>query len=167
MAARRLGALVQGGTGSRSEAELQPEFLPDKYESGTPNGVGLAGLGAGLAWVRERDPAALHARATELTRFLAGGLRAIPGVRVHGPEDAAQGLAVVSFTVPGRHVSELGLALDEGYGVLCRVGLHCAPAAHRSLGTFPGGTVRFAPGPGVSREDLEQALGAVAALVRG
>ena len=164
---RRLESLVQGGTGSHSEHETQPEFLPDKFESGTPNGAGLAGLGAGLAWVAERGPAALHALATDQARFLAEGLRALPGVRVYGPEDPARGLAVVSFTVAGWEVSELGLRLDEEYGVLCRVGLHCAPAAHRALGTCPGGTVRFAPGPMATRADLEAALGAVAELVRG
>jgi len=164
---RRLESQVQGGTGSRSEHETQPEFLPDKFESGTPNGAGLAGLGAGLAWVTERGPAALHELATDQARFLAEGLRALPGVRVYGPEDPARGLAVVSFTVAGWEVSELGLRLDEEYGVLCRVGLHCAPAAHRALGTCPGGTVRFAPGPMATRADLEAALGAVAELVRG
>lgn len=162
----RLEPLLQGGTGSASEREVQPEFLPDRFESGTPNGPGIAGLAAGLAWVAERGPAELHARAVEQARFLAGGLREIPGVTVHGPSDPAQALAVISFTVHGREVSELGFLLDDAHDVLCRVGLHCAPAAHRALGTFPSGTVRFAPGPLATRAELEAALRAVAAVVR-
>ncbi len=164
---RRLAPLLQGGTGSLSEHETQPEFLPDRFESGTPNGAGIAGLGAGLAWVRERGLEALHAQAVEHGRFLAEGLAEIPGVTVHGPADPARRLAVVSFTVARQYVSDLGLRLDEEHGVLCRVGLHCAPAAHRAIGTFSEGTVRFAPGPEVTRQDLETALRAVAAVVRG
>ena len=81
-----------------------------------------------------------------LARALAEGLANIPGVTVYGPADLAQRTATVSFTVADRRVSEIGLRLDEEHGVLCRVGLHCAPAAHRTIGTFPEGTVRFAAG---------------------
>ncbi len=158
--------LVAGGTGSRSEWQEQPEDLPDKLESGTPNGVGIAGLGAGIAWVQERGIEELQAHEQELCRELLEGLSSIPGVRLYGPMDPAQRLAVVSFTVEGRTVSELGLRLDEEHGVLCRVGLHCAPAAHSTIGTFPQGTVRFAPGPMVSLSQIREAVAAVAEVVR-
>lgn len=158
--------LLQGGTGSRSEHETQPEMLPDKFEAGTPNGVGLAGLRAGIAWVRERGVEAIRAHEMALARRLIEGLEAIPGVRIHGPRELERRTAVVSCTVEGWHVSELGLRLDEEADVLCRVGLHCAPAAHRSLGTFPEGTLRMAPGPLTMMEEIDTALGALAHLVR-
>lgn len=159
--------LVHGGTGSRSEYEIQPDFLPDKYESGTPNGVGIAGLGAGVRFIRERGIEAIRAHEVMLTSQLLDGLRSVPGITVYGPADPERRVAVVSFTAAGWPVSELGMRLDDEYGVLCRVGLHCAPAAHRTIGTFPEGTVRFAPGPFTTVEDVHVALRAVERIVRG
>lgn len=157
---------IRGGTGSRSEFEKQPDDLPDKYESGTPNGVGLAGLGAGVRWVQARGIDAIRAHEQELAQLLNEGLRAIAGVNVHGPEEVDRSTGVVSFTVAGKRVSEVGERLDEEFGVLCRVGLHCAPAAHRTLGTFPEGTVRFAPGVLTTREEIQTAVHAVEVIAR-
>jgi len=159
--------LIRGGTGSRSEREEQPDFLPDMYESGTPNAVGLAGLEAGVRWVLERGVEAIRAHEVELTRRLLDGLREIPGVTVYGPDDAHLRTAVVSFNIAGMEPSEVGMRLDEEYGIMCRVGLHCAPAAHRTIGTFPAGTVRFALGAFTTREEVDAALWAVARLARG
>lgn len=157
----QLDPLVRGGTGSRSEHEIQPDDLPDRYESGTPNGVGIAGLGAGLAWVRDRSLEVLRAHEVQLSARLRAGLAEIPGVTVYGPQDPELATAVVSFTLAGKRVSEVGYRLDEEYEIFCRVGLHCAPAAHRSLGTFPEGTVRLAPGPTTTPDEIETTLGAV------
>ncbi len=157
--------LMRGGTGSYSEHEAQPEACPDKFESGTPNGVGIAGLGAGVRWVLDRSVAAIRAHELELTRVLIENLSAIPGVTVYGPADATQRTATVSCTVRNRTVSEIGLRLDDEFNVLCRVGLHCAPAAHRSLGTFPNGTVRFAAGASTTLEEIQAAVAAVRHLV--
>ncbi len=157
----QLGPLVRGGTGSRSELEIQPDDLPDRYESGTPNGVGIAGLGAGLAWIRERGLESIYAHELTLAARLRAGLAEIPGVTVYGPAGPALATSVVSFTLAGKRVSEIGYRLDAEHGIFCRVGLHCAPAAHRSLGTFPEGTVRMAPGPATSLTDIETTLGAV------
>jgi cysteine desulfurase/selenocysteine lyase len=161
-----IDSLTQGGTGSRSELEQQPEFLPDKYESGTANGVGIAGLGAGIAWVRERGVEAICEHEIALTKRLMEGLGNISGITVYGPNEAEKRTAVVSFTVKDRYVSEIGQRLDEEFGVLCRVGLHCAPAAHRTLGTFPNGTVRLAPGPATTLAEIEGAIEAIARVVR-
>lgn len=161
-----LEPLVRGGTGSRSEYEVQPEACPDKFESGTPNGVGIAGLGAGVQWVLERGVEAIRTAEIELVRALIEGLSAIPNVTVYGPADVTQRTATVSFTVSERPVSEIGLRLDDDFDVLCRVGLHCAPAAHRSLGTFPEGTVRFAAGAGTTLDDIRTAVAAVRQVVR-
>ena len=141
-----LTPLKYGGTGSRSEREEQPEFLPDRCESGTPNAVGLAGLAAAVRWVQERGVERVRDHEQGLTAELLAGLSAIPGALVYGPGDAGRQTATVSFNVAGLAPSEVGLRLDEEHGVLCRVGLHCSPAAHRTLGTFPGGTVRFGLG---------------------
>jgi cysteine desulfurase / selenocysteine lyase len=156
--------LLRGGTGSRSEFELQPEDCPDKFESGTPNGVGIAGLGAGIQHVLGHGLVAIREHEIELTQTLVAGLANIPGVTVYGPEDAAQRTAVVSITVANRRVSEIGLRLDEEHDVLCRVGLHCAPAAHRTIGAFPEGTVRLAAGLPTSMQDVQQVVAAVATL---
>jgi cysteine desulfurase/selenocysteine lyase len=158
--------LIRGGTGSRSEREEQPDFLPDMCESGTPNAVGLAGLEAGVRWVLERTVEVLRAHEVELTQRLSDGLREIPGVTVYGPDDARLRTAVVSFNIAGMEPSEVGMRLDEEYGIMCRVGLHCAPAAHRTIGTFPAGTVRFALGAFTTREEVDAALRAVARLAR-
>jgi selenocysteine lyase/cysteine desulfurase len=156
--------LIRGGTGSRSEFEEQPDFLPDKYESGTLNAVGLAGLSAGLSWVRERGLDAIRAHEMALTRQLLDGLSAIPGVTLYGPGTPVQQVGVISFTLAGWGVSELAFRLDEDFGVLCRPGLHCAPAAHRTISTFPEGTVRLAPGPCTTSEELETGLAAIRRL---
>ncbi|HKI33227.1 MAG TPA: aminotransferase class V-fold PLP-dependent enzyme [Gemmataceae bacterium] len=163
---RDMAPLKRGGTGSRSEFEEQPDFLPDKYEAGTPNSVGLAGLAASLDFLRQRGTEALRRHEMTLTGQLLEGLRAISGVRVFGPCDPARQVAVVSFTLTGRHVSDIALQLDEEHGVLCRPGLHCAPAAHRTLGSFPEGTVRFSPGAFTTAKEVEAALAAVARLAR-
>lgn len=161
----RIEPLVRGGTGSRSEHETQPEACPDRFESGTPNGAGIAGLGAGVRWLLDRGVEAICDHERELTRVLIEGLSAIPRVTVYGAADASLRTATVSFDVGQRTVSEIGLRLDDEFDVLCRVGLHCAPAAHRSLGTFPQGTVRFAAGASTTWNDIHAAIAAVRQLV--
>lgn len=161
-----LKPLKQGGTGSQSEYEEHPDFLPDLGEAGTPNAVGLAGLLAGVRWVQERGVEALRAHEQALTARLLEGLAHIPGVTIYGPRDAARQTGTLSFNVDGLEPSEVGLMLDEEHGILCRVGLHCAPAAHRTLGTFPQGTVRFALGPFNSPEEVDAAVDAVRAIAR-
>lgn len=149
-----LEPLVRGGTGSKSEYEEQPDMLPDKYESGTINSVGIAGLGAGIRWVQSRGVESIRAHEAGLNELLLSGLQNIPGLTVHGTCDPSKMTAVVSCNMAGQHVSEVGLRLDDEFGILCRVGLHCAPAAHKTIGTFPEGTVRLAPGVFTSLEDI-------------
>ena len=157
----RLVPLMRGGTGSRSELEEQPGFLPDIFESGTANAVGLAGLAAGVRWVLERGVSAIRQHEVALTQQLITGLEEIEGVTVYGGRDAARQTATISFNLSGLEPSEVGLRLDDEYEIMCRVGLHCAPAAHRTLGTFPGGTVRFAPGAFSTTDQVDRALQAV------
>jgi cysteine desulfurase/selenocysteine lyase len=157
--------LARGGTGSNSEFEEQPNMLPDKFESGTCNSVGIAGLGAGIRFVMERGIEAIRAHELALTRALLNGLNVIPGLTVYGPAQPEQRTAVVSFTAEGWRVSDVGFQLDEEYEILCRVGLHCAPAAHRTIGTFPEGTVRLAPGPLATQDDIVATIAAVERIV--
>jgi cysteine desulfurase family protein len=164
---KKLRPLMTGGTGSRSEFEGQPDFMPDKYESGTPNTIGLAGLEAGVSFVLAEGVEAIRSKEEYLTaRFLAG-ITDLPGVTVYGPPDAASRTAVVSFSIAGVSPSAAALELDERYGILCRPGLHCAPAAHRTIGTFPEGTIRFGFGYFNKEEEIDLALEAIRSIVRG
>ncbi|MBS1170473.1 MAG: cysteine desulfurase / selenocysteine lyase [Burkholderiaceae bacterium] len=160
----RLRPLMRGGTGSRSEFEAQPDFLPDKYESGTLNVMGLAGLGAGASWIRERGIEAIRAHHQTITQELIDGLGNIAGVTVYGTMDASKQVATVSFTINRMSPSEAGFLLDEEFNLQCRIGLQCAPAAHHTIGTFPEGTIRFAPGNFTDRNDVMRALEAVSRL---
>lgn len=162
----RLKPLKRGGTGSRSEREEQPDFLPDMCESGTLNAVGLAGLADGIRWVREQGVEAIRAHEMALSQQLIDGLRAVPGVTVYGGLDATRQTATVSFNIVGMEPSEVGLRLDEEYDIMCRVGLHCAPAAHKTLGTFPVGTVRFGLGAFNIPDQVEAALEAADQLAQ-
>jgi cysteine desulfurase family protein len=150
--------LFRGGTGSNSELEEQPAFWPDRLESGTPNGVGIAGLLAGVSFVAGTGLAAIRAREQVLTRRLLEGLAAVPGVTLHGPDSTGERAPIVSATFAGLVPSEAGFLLEEGFGVLTRVGLHCAPAAHRTIGTFPQGTVRFSPGFFTTEDEIDAAI---------
>ncbi|MFC1929708.1 aminotransferase class V-fold PLP-dependent enzyme [Chloroflexota bacterium] len=158
--------LMRGGTGSRSESEEQPDDLPDKFESGTANLAGIAGLGAGLKWLTDRGIGEIRDHMKNLSQTLIDGLSALPKVKVYGTLDPERSVAIVSFTVTGNSVSEIGLRLDEEYGVLSRVGLHCAPAAHRTIGSFPEGTVRLAPGASTMVDDIQETIQAISKVVR-
>ena len=162
----QIDPLICGGTGSRSESEEQPDDLPDKFESGTANLAGIAGLGAGLRWLKDRGIEEIHAHLKTLSRALIDGLSAFPEVKLYGTIDPARSIAVVSFTVAGRLVSEIGFRLDEEYGILSRVGLHCAPAAHKTIGSFPEGTVRLAPGVFTTTEDIRITIRAIGRVIR-
>ena len=159
-----LPPLICGGTGSRSEHEWQPDFLPDKYEGGTPNIVGLVGLLAGVRYVLDRGVEQIREHEQRCSQQLIDGLVRIDGVRVVGTRDATQQTGVVSFVPEGRSVSAVARDIEERHGIMCRPGLHCAPRAHRTLGTLPDGTVRLAPGPFTSEKEIDQAIAAVAQM---
>ena len=162
--AKRITPLKRGGTGSRSELEEQPDFLPDACESGTLNVPGLAGLQAGVRWLLDRGVETFREQEMHLAERLLAGMQDMSGVTVHGTRNAALQTATVSFNIVGMEPSEVGLRLDDEFGILCRVGLHCSPAAHRTIGTFPRGTVRFGLGPMSTVQDVDAALAAVMAV---
>lgn len=150
--------LMFGGTGSGAEYDAQPEALPDRYESGTPNLPGLAGLGAALAFLEATGVDLIQAREAHLCDTLLRGLAALPGLEVHGPQAGLRRAPVVSISVPAWDLGELALALDRR-GICVRAGLHCAPSAHRTLGTLEaGGTLRFSPGFFNTDTDIQDTL---------
>lgn len=135
--------VLRGGTGSRSELEVQPDFMPDLLETGTLNGVGLAGLAAGVGFLLGQgvEKVAEHERRL-VARFMSR-CADVPEVTLYGPTHVEDKVGVVSFNLKGASPSQVCLMLDRGFGIMARVGLHCAPAAHRTLGTYPVGAVRF------------------------
>lgn len=159
-----LRPLREGGTGSKSEDAVQPPFLPDRYEAGSHNLLGIAGLLGALEFIGRMgiESIAAHKRML-IARFLEG-FAAIPGIVLHGPRDPARKVAVFSISVPGADPLAFGRRLDDEAGVKVRSGLHCAPFAHRTLGTWPGGTVRFSPGFFTTAGDVDAALDAVRRL---
>jgi len=138
--------LMRGGTGSDSAHETQPEFLPDAHESGTLNLAGIAGLGAAGRFLLEIGVENVRTHEQRLVAQFLAGASEIPGLRLYGPKDVALQCGLVSFNIEGAVPSEVGLILDQSFGIMARTGLHCAPSAHRTLGTFPTGTVRFSFG---------------------
>jgi selenocysteine lyase/cysteine desulfurase len=156
-----LDTLREGGTGSFSEQEDQPETLPDKYESGTLNSVGIAGLGAGLKFIFDEGLDKIIAHEELLTNKLIAGLRVIAGVTLYLPKDLSQMVPVVSFNIKGYQPGEVGTILDQAFDIKVRAGLQCAPLAHKALGTFPSGTVRISPGYLNLAEEIELTVKAV------
>lgn len=161
---KEMSPLRQGGTGSRSEFEEQPDFLPDRFESGTPNGIGIAGLLAGLQYLEKRGIDAIRLHEMELIDGLLAGLKKIDRVKIYGFPNGKDRTATLSFNIPGIPSSEVALRLEREFGILCRSGLHCAPSAHRTIGTFPEGTVRFSLGAFNTKEEIDLALQAVSKI---
>jgi len=162
---KNLKPLKRGGTGSRSSEEVQPEFLPDLCESGTLNVAGLAGLQAGIRWVLQKGVDAIHAFDLSLMKKLTGGLQSIKGCVVYGPGDISRRTGTVSFTITGASPSDIGMILDEKYDLLCRVGLHCSPQSHKTIGTYPYGAVRFGLGIFNSPHEIDGAIAALEQIV--
>ena len=160
-----IGRMKSGGTGSRSEFEIHPDFLPDRYESGTMNTPGLAGLAAGVDFVLERSVDAIHEKNLSLSRRFLQGIRDIDGLNLYGGLNPKRQTSTFSFTVKNASNSDIGLLLDDEYDIMARVGLHCAPTAHRTIGTFPAGTVRFGMGYFNRAEEVNIAIEALGELV--
>jgi len=157
----KIDNLMSGGTGSMSEFEEQPDFMPDKYESGTLNAIGFAGLAAGMKFVRETGIDVIRKREDELTGYFIKSLEDIGGIHLFGPENIRDRTSVVSFNIEGVTPSESAYIFDEEYGILSRPGLHCAPSAHRTIGTFPEGTNRFSFGYFNTFGEIDTAVGAI------
>jgi len=160
--ASKLRPLKEGGTGSKSEIPRQPDFLPDRFESGSHNLIGIAGLNAGVEFLLERGMDRIRAHEVELSQAFLSHTEKVDGLTVYGPRDIEKRVGVFSVSVEGYEPGELAAVLEQHFSLLTRPGLHCAPFAHESLGTFDlGGTVRFSLGPFLAKEDVEFAANAL------
>ena len=162
---RDIRSLQQGGTGTASFQDRQPETLPDKYESGNLNVPGLVGLLAGVEYVVGRGVEAIAAHARDLCGRLRTGLADVPGVQLFGPASAAESVGVLSIALDDFDPQEAAALLDAAHRIQARAGLHCAPLMHRALGTLEsGGTLRFSIGALNTAEEIDAAIGAVREL---
>ena len=156
--------LIAGGTGSISHEEQMPSFMPDRFEAGTMNLPGIMGLHAALCWLEQETIDSVRSHELELTaRFLSGALD-IPYLRVVGRRDIAGRASVVSVVPENADPALVADALGREYGIMVRVGLHCAPNAHKTLGTFPTGTIRFSFGRWNTPQQVDTALSALREL---
>ena len=162
----KLEPLLVGGTGSSASSPEQPEGLPERFESGTTNTPAIAGLKAGLDFLLETGLDAIQAKGKLLVGEIVEGLRAVPGAIVYGPATGERGGAV-SFNLQGRDPAEIGFILDSEYDISVRAGLHCAPDVHRTIGSYPTGTVRVSPGFFNSSEDISFFLTAIREIAAG
>ena len=159
--AELLTPLIAGGTGSASDSELLPHYMPDRFESGTPNMPGVYGWEAAMAFLDEQGVEKLHAHEMALTERFLNGLKEIDTVRLAGTYDLSRRVGVVSIDFRNIDNAEAAYRLETEYGILTRCGLHCAPSAHKSLDTFPQGTVRFAVGFASTEDEVNAALEAI------
>ena len=153
--------LKHGGTGSFSEHLQHPVLMPDSLESGTLNTPGLTGLLAGIQFIEATGRESIHRREQVLMERLTEGLSSIKGVSIYGPADLKQRTAVLAMNIEGVDCGELSVSLDYEYGIVIRSGLHCAPLAHQTIGTFESGACRFSPGFFTSEEDIDAVIRAV------
>ena len=142
--------LLSGGTGSISHTEEIPEFMPDRFEPGTMNLPGIFGLNSALSWINKVGIENIYNKERTLTRLFLEEIGKLDPkgekIKLVGKKTEEGRTAVVSIQTPGRDVSEVAYLLDKNYGIMTRVGLHCAPSAHKTLGTYPTGTIRFSFG---------------------
>lgn len=153
--------LIAGGTGSHSDLATMPEEMPDRFESGTLNLPGIFGLHAALEYVQEHHEE-IRKHEMELTQRMLDGVLKIEGVRLAGLPTTDGRVAVISVDFTGGDNGLIAFQMEHEYGIMTRVGLHCAPLAHQSLGTFPEGTVRFSIGPFTTAEEVDTAIEAIA-----
>lgn len=160
----QLTPLLYGGSGSDSGSPLPPEHMPERLESGTANLPALAGLKAGIDFLEKTGFVNLRRHKKELMAHLADGLSALPGIRRYGPPDISLLAGALSFNLSGLDPAEIAFWLDNEHAICVRAGLHCAPDTHRSLNTFPRGTVRVSPGYFSRHEDIQALIHALETL---
>lgn len=160
---RSLRTLREGGTGSVSEVAVQPEFMPDKYEPGSHNAIGIIGLSEGVKWVLEQGIESLHAQEMDLVRTFLEGVADVEGLTYYGPQGVRNRIGVFSIRIEGYDPQELSTVLETSYGILSRSGIHCAPLAHQAIGTATtGGATRLSFGPFLSKQDVKFVTDALA-----
>ena len=164
--AQTLTPLIAGGTGSFSHLETLPTHMPDAFESGTLNLPGIIGLNEGLAYIESQGMENIHNHELALTQAFLEGLQSIDVVNIVGKQDIQDRTAVVSITIDSMDPASIAYELESTYHIMTRVGLHCAPRAHQTLGTYPEGTVRFSFGYANTHEDVVSALSALHRILK-
>jgi cysteine desulfurase / selenocysteine lyase len=161
----KVSTLIEGGTGSKSEDLVQPEMMPDKFESGTPNTPGIIGLMSGIDYINEIGLENIYDHKMRLRKFFIEELEKNPAVIVYSKKDGVN-TAVVSINIGEFDSSEVTHILDKEYDIATRSGIHCAPIAHKTIGTFERGTVRFSFSYFTTVDDINAALNAVNEISR-
>lgn len=164
--AQNLTPLIAGGTGSFSHLETMPTHMPDTFEAGTLNLPGIMGLNEGLSYIESQGMENIHNHELALTQAFLEGLQSIDGINIVGKQNIQDRTAVVSITIDGMDPASIAYELESTYYIMTRVGLHCAPRAHQTLGTYPEGTVRFSFGYANTHKDVESALSALNTIVK-
>lgn len=162
--AKRVEPLISGGTGSASDSELLPPYMPDRFESGTLNIPGIFGLNAALGFILDKGVQVFRAHEEKLTERFIDGLEGLP-LRLAGTKEISKRVGVISIDFTGHDNAEVAYELDKR-GIMTRCGLHCAPSAHKTLGTFPQGTVRFSIGYANAECDVDAAISAIKEILR-
>ena len=164
--AQTLIPLIAGGTGSFSHLETMPTHMPDAFEAGTLNLPGIMGLNEGLSYIESQGMENIHNHELGLTQAFLEGLQSIDGINIVGKQNIQTRTAVVSITIDGMDPANIAYELESTYHIMTRVGLHCAPRAHQTLGTYPEGTVRFSFGYANTLKDVESALSALQRIAK-
>lgn len=164
--AQTLIPLIAGGTGSFSHLETMPTHMPDAFEAGTLNLPGIMGLNEGLSYIESQGMENIHNHELGLTQAFLEGLQPIDGINIVGKQNIQTRTAVVSITIDGMDPANIAYELESTYHIMTRVGLHCAPRAHQTLGTYPEGTVRFSFGYANTHKDVKSALSALHRIVK-
>ncbi len=160
-----LGTTREGGTGSVSEEPRHPDAMPDRYEAGSHNAVGIAGLSEGVRWILEQGVESIAAHDLDLVRTFIEGVSNVDGLTYYGPQGVKNRIGVFSVRVNGMDAHELSAVLEASYGILTRSGIHCAPLIHQALGTLEtGGTTRFSFGPFLTKQDVKFATDVLAEI---
>jgi cysteine desulfurase family protein len=167
---QKIDSVREGGTGSVSESDIQPDVLPDKYESGSANAMGIIGLSEGVKWILDRGVDALWSHERQLMQVMLDGLRDAPALRIVGAQTIDDRCGVFSIVIDGIEPTDLAAILETSHGLLTRAGVHCAPLAHRMLGTHDGvrggGTTRLSFGPFLNADDVRYAATAIQDVCR-
>ncbi|WP_352418378.1 aminotransferase class V-fold PLP-dependent enzyme [Proteiniborus sp.] len=153
--------MKEGGTGSKSDSLIQPDIYPDKFESGTPNMPGIVGLGAGIKYIIDKGIDNIRDHENKLAKVFIDGLREIKDVKIYGPCDIEKQAPVISINIGEEDSSEVSYILDQVFNIAVRPGLHCAPLAHRTIGCYEQGCIRFSVGPFNTINDIKAAIEAV------
>ena len=161
-----IAGTIYGGTGVRSAVPYHLEEFPYRLEAGTLNLAGIAGLNAGLCWIKEKGMENIYAHEMELLKMLQDGLSEIKGVKIWGTKNLKNRVATLSMTVENYDAQDVGTILDVDFNILTRTGLHCAPLIHEHHGSAPRGTVRFSIGPFNTKEHIEKSINAVGAIAK-